>query len=64
MIMGGTVYAGGALMGYISDEMRPTFVTDVTILKLAFVAKQYLVGDFPQGIIVTILCGPRPSIVP
>lgn len=42
----------------------PLFATDATILKLAPVAKRCSVGDFLQGTIVTVLCGPQPSIEP
>lgn len=42
----------------------PLFAIDSTILKLAPVAKWCSVGNFLQGTIVIVLCGPRPSIEP
>lgn len=42
----------------------PLFAIDSTILKLAPVAKRCSVGNFLQGTIVIVLCGPRPSIEP
>ena len=42
----------------------PLLTTDMTISKVAPVAKWCSAGDFPQGTTVTILYGPQPSIDP
>lgn len=52
----------GSFLDIFLIRWGPLFVTDVTVLKLAPIAKRCLVDNFPQGIIVTNQSGPQFAI--